>query len=71
MSQQTPSEYLHNSYMRLNTLFSIVDGEGFYVLKGHHFTVKEFNEMFPLAPKIRRKKEMSKENIDSTRAYLN
>lgn len=71
MNQQTPTEYLKNKEMRTYTPFTYVGGQGYYILKGHYFTEKEFTEMFPLAAVVRQKKQMTRENIDSSKSYLN
>jgi len=71
MNQQTPSEYLHNKNMRENTLFRINEkGEGLYILHGHEMTSQEMEETFPFARYVIPAKNFKRENIDSTRKWM-
>lgn len=70
MNQQTPSEYLHNKTVRENTLFRIIDGDGYYVMKGELIPAQEVEKQFPYARAIRQKSEFKRENIDSSRSWM-
>jgi hypothetical protein len=63
MSQQTPSEYLHNKNMRTNTLFRIEGTQSYYILKGYKFKKEEFESMFPIAEAIRQPGEFHHQDI--------
>lgn len=70
MNQQTPSEYLHNKNVRENSLFRIIGGKGFYVMKGELIPAEEIEKLFPYARAVRQKSEFKRENIDSSRAWM-
>jgi len=69
----TPTNYLRNKEKRLNTLFRIINGEGFYVCKDVLIPEKEFDELHPLPLKIRlpNRNGFIPQDIDGRRAWMN
>lgn len=63
----TVNERLFNEYKRINTLFRIVNGEGFYVEDGKLYTRTEFEKKYPAPLKIRYEKV---ENADPSQDWL-
>jgi hypothetical protein len=59
----TVAKYLYNKRKQTETLFSIINGQGFYMPKGIPIPQKEFESMFPItaseirAPNVRYKGE--------------
>lgn len=71
MSQQTAAEYLHNKGVRENTLFRIVDGKGFYVMKEEMIPREDIEKAYPFARKVRPMSIRYKgENANRTKNYF-
>lgn len=43
----TVKDYLKNKYKKRNSLFSIINGKGFYQIDGEIKTREQVNKMFP------------------------
>jgi hypothetical protein len=63
----TIAQRIKNEQKRLNTLFKIENGRGYYVEDGYAYTRKEFEEKYPVPAIIRISKN---DDIDGRRAYL-
>lgn len=68
---QTPTDYIHNLYKRMNTLFTIRNGIGFYIEEGKEIPVAEFYKMYPLGDKIRRETLASVKGSTVDPRYVN
>jgi len=66
---QSPSEYLHNLYLRRFGHWRRNDKmEMVLVIKGEEFTEAELNRLFPIAEKIRiPDRKWKGENVDGTK----
>jgi hypothetical protein len=63
----TITERLHNEQKRLITLFTIIEGKGFYIEDGKPYTRKEFEDKYPVPLRARAEE---KENADPKQNWL-
>lgn len=56
---------LSNKYKKRNTLFRIVNGEGFYILEGKKLSRSQMDKLFPTPKKV------IKDNPDRTKEWMN
>lgn len=64
----TFSQRLENEQKRIYTLFTIVNGRGFYLENGIPYTRKEFEEKYPAPLVVNSDPQF--EDIDSTRKWM-